>query len=133
MTGKAEVVKPAIHVSAKNGQFLWICGSGRPTLTAGWSANFPVIASRASPNSETMTLILFGGHRPGPAKFLLRRSKTDSQSVGFSLNGTPLSPAKLYVTHSKDERGSQSGFRIPSNLFILNNGGESGIRIYSKT
>ena len=28
-------------------------------------------------------------HRPGSAKFLLRHRKTDSQSVGFSLNGTP--------------------------------------------
>jgi len=47
--------------------------------------------------------------------------KTDSQSVGFSLNGTPLRIATLHVTHSKDERGPESGFRILSNLFILNN------------
>ena len=30
--------------------------------------------------------------------------KTDSQSVGFSLNGTHLGLAKLHVTHSKDEK-----------------------------
>ena len=47
--------------------------------------------------------------------------KTDSQSVGFSLNGTPLRIATLHVTHSKDERGPESGFRILSNLFIFNN------------
>jgi hypothetical protein len=47
--------------------------------------------------------------------------KTDSQSVGLSLNGTPLRIATLHVTHSKDERGPESGFRILSNLFILNN------------
>ena len=47
--------------------------------------------------------------------------KTDSQSVGFSLNGTHLGLAKLHVTHSKDERGPASEFRILSNLFILNN------------
>jgi hypothetical protein len=47
--------------------------------------------------------------------------KTDSQSVGLSLNGTPLRIATLQVTHSKDERGPESGFRILSNLFILNN------------
>jgi hypothetical protein len=29
--------------------------------------------------------------------------KTDSQSVGFSLNGTRLGVAKLHVAHSKDE------------------------------
>src|SRR5580704_190758 len=29
--------------------------------------------------------------------------KTDSQSVGFSLNGTHLDLAKLHVAHSKDE------------------------------
>jgi hypothetical protein len=46
--------------------------------------------------------------------------KTDSPSVGFSLNGTPLR-IELHVTHSKDERGPESGFRILSNLFILNN------------
>jgi hypothetical protein len=33
--GKPEVVKPAIHVSAKNSQFSWICASGGPMLTAG--------------------------------------------------------------------------------------------------
>jgi hypothetical protein len=29
--------------------------------------------------------------------------KTDSQSVGSSHNGSHLGPAKLHVTHSKDE------------------------------
>ena len=58
--------------------------------------------------------------------------KTDSQSVGFSLNGTHLGPAKLHATHSKTKRGSESGFSILSNLFILNNmaervGFESGL------
>jgi hypothetical protein len=43
-----------------------------------------------------------------------------NQSV-FSLNGTPLRIATLRVTHSKDERGPESGFRILSNLFIVNN------------
>ncbi len=47
--------------------------------------------------------------------------KTDSQSVGFSLNGTPPRIATLHVTHSNDERGPESGFRILGNLFILNN------------
>jgi hypothetical protein len=46
--------------------------------------------------------------------------KTDSQSVGFSLNGTPVRIATLHVTHSKDERGSESGLKISSNMFILN-------------
>jgi hypothetical protein len=35
--------------------------------------------------------------------------KTDSQSVGFSPNGTHLGLAKLHVTHSKDETGPASG------------------------
>jgi hypothetical protein len=35
--------------------------------------------------------------------------KTDSQSVGVSLNGTHLGLAKLHVTHSKDETGTASG------------------------
>ena len=30
--------------------------------------------------------------------------KTDSQSVGFRLNGTHLGLAKLHVAHSKDEK-----------------------------
>ena len=42
--------------------------------------------------------------------------KTDSQSVGFSLNGTPLRIATLHVTHSKDEKVPDS-----KHLFILNN------------
>src|SRR6202030_940258 len=37
------------------------------------------------------------------------------------LNGTQLRLAKLHVTHPKDERGSESGFKILTNLFILNN------------
>jgi len=41
--------------------------------------------------------------------------------VCFSLNGTRLGLAKLHVTHSKDERGPESGFWILNNLFILNN------------
>jgi hypothetical protein len=60
-------------------------------------------------------------HRPGPAKSSFVDRKTDSQSVGFSLNGTPLRIATLHVTHSKDERGPESGSMILSNLFILNN------------
>ena len=68
------------------------------------------------------------------AKFLLRRRKTDSQPVGFSLNGTHLNPAKLHVTHSKDERGSESGFWILKKLlYFEQDGGESGIRIRLKT
>src|ERR1700756_4904395 len=51
---------------------------------------------------------LFGApesdHRRGCAKFLPRRSKTDSQSVGSRLNGTHLGHAKLHVAHSKDEK-----------------------------
>ena len=47
--------------------------------------------------------------------------KTDSQSVGFRLNGTHLGLAKLHATHSQDERGPEIGFRSLSNLFILNN------------
>jgi hypothetical protein len=47
--------------------------------------------------------------------------KTDSQLVGFNLNGTHLGVAKLHVTHSKDETRPESGFRILSNLFIFNN------------
>jgi hypothetical protein len=47
--------------------------------------------------------------------------RTDSQSVGFSPNGTHLSLEKLHVTHSEDETGPESGSGIPSNLFILNN------------
>ena len=35
--------------------------------------------------------------------------KADSQSVDFCLNGTYLGPAKLHVTHSKDNRGPESG------------------------
>ena len=42
--------------------------------------------------------------------------KTDSQSVGFSLNGTRLRIATLHVTHPKDERGSESGFRDSKQL-----------------
>src|SRR5580704_17407861 len=59
--------------------------------------------------------------RPGSAKFFLCHSKTDSPSVGFSLNGTRLRIATLHVSHSKDEGGPESGFEILSNLFILSN------------
>ena len=61
-------------------------------------------------------------HRPAPAKFLLPpiEKLIRNQSV-LALTGTRLRIATLHVTHSKDERGSESGFRIPSNLFILNN------------
>jgi hypothetical protein len=41
------------------------------------------------------------------------------QSV-LALTDRP-APAKLHVTHSKDERGSESGFRSSVNLFIFNN------------
>src|SRR5580704_1766503 len=51
---------------------------------------------------------------PGPIENLLARS------LCFSLNGTHLGLPRLHVTHSKDERGSESGLRIPSNLFIFN-------------
>jgi hypothetical protein len=42
-------------------------------------------------------------------------------------------PVKLHVTHSKDERGSESGSRSSVNLFIFNNmaervGFESGLQ-----
>ena len=47
--------------------------------------------------------------------------RTNSQSIGFSLNGTHLGLAKLHVTHSKDETDPESGFMILSNFFILNN------------
>ena len=47
--------------------------------------------------------------------------KTDSQSVGFSVNGTHLGLAKLHITHSKDETGPESGFGILINLFSFNN------------
>jgi hypothetical protein len=40
------------------------------------------------------------------AKFLLERSKTDSQSVGFSLNGSHLGIAKPHAIHSKSESES---------------------------
>jgi len=51
--------------------------------------------------------------------------KTDSQSVGFSLNSTHLGVAKLHVTHSKRrnkpcERAMMK-LITPDNLFILNN------------
>jgi len=58
--------------------------------------------------------------------------KTDSQSVGVSLNGTHLRLVKLHVNHSKDETGPAEWAMVSlgtlSNLFILNKyGGESGI------
>ena len=37
-------------------------------------------------------------------KFPFADRKTDSQSVGFGVNGSHLGLAKLHVTHSKDEK-----------------------------
>ena len=34
--------------------------------------------------------------------------KTDSESLGLSLNGSQLGLAKLHVAHSKEEKGSES-------------------------
>ena len=67
-----------------------------------------------------MALAAVAGHCVAIVKMRVLEKLIPNQSL-FSLNGTRLSLAKLYVTHSKDERGSESGFRILSNLFILNN------------
>ncbi len=90
-----------------------------------------------------MTLLLFGGPSASLASLPgFRRSrllfhfglpcaanfrdgagarKTDSNQPILALNGTHLGPAKLHVTHSKDDIGLESGLRILSNVFILNN------------
>jgi hypothetical protein len=48
--------------------------------------------------------------------------KTDSQSVGFSLNGTNLGVAKPHVANSTETKtGAESGFGTLINLFIFNN------------
>ena len=47
--------------------------------------------------------------------------KTDSQPVGFSLNGTHLALQNCMSLICKDERGPESGLIIMSNLFIFNN------------
>jgi hypothetical protein len=97
----------------------------RPRSSHGGASFCQFYRSRRTPRGRLALDPRFG---PGCCSWSLRSHrqdagarKTDSQSVGFSLNGTHLSLAKLHVTHSKDKRGSENGFRILSNLFILNN------------
>jgi len=74
-------------------------------------------------------------HRPGPAKFSpFADRKNDSQSVGFSLNGTHLGLAKLHVTHSKSRnRPCEWACKSQQLVYLELLGGEGGIRIYSKS
>ena len=55
------------------------------------------------------------------AKFLLGRSKTDSQSVGFSLNGSHLGLQSRMPFIPKGKVNPESGFRSRSNFFTFNN------------
>src|ERR1700730_1744704 len=99
---------------------IWLCREqGRALNSSSERSSNTIRSTVVSP--ERILLVSL----TGSAEFPFADRKTDSESVGFSLNGTHSGRAKLHVTHSKDETSAGVwgivDFNNHSNLFSFNN------------